>query len=158
MSLNPYQPPSLAESAGRARAIEPVSYGRRRWFDYVTLFLAAIVVGAYGTFIDYLFRGNRLDQLVGYMFLLNVPILLAWVIQLFRKHRVNYQLGMLAVTVQFVMMVVILSSGIGNDARVIAVNGIIGLCFLSLTVLCDLIYRNASSPKVLAVRDETTNA
>lgn len=158
MTLNPYQPPSLAEAAGKSPSVERVSYGRRRWFDYVTLLLVAIVVGAYGTFIDYLFRAGRLERLVGYMFLLNVPILLAWVIQLLQKHRVNYEFGMLAIAVQFVIMVAILSWGISNDARVITINGIIGLCFLSLAVLCDLIYRHASSPKVLAVRDDTTHA
>ncbi len=158
MSLNPYQPPSLAEAAGKGRTIDPVSYGSRRWFDYVMLFLVAVAVGAYGTFIDYLFRASRLDQLVAYMFLLNVPILLAWVMQLFRKHRVNYQWGTTAVAVQFVIMVATMSAGIGKDGRVITINGIIGLCFLSLAVLCDLIYRHASSPKALAVQDDTTHA
>ncbi len=158
MSQNPYQPPSLAEAAGRGRIIEPVAYGRRRWFDYVTLFLVAIVVGAYGTFIDYLFRGGRFDRLVGYMFVLNMLILLAWVIQLFRKHRVDYRIGLLAVTVQFVIAVATLSAGIGHDVRVITINGIIGLCFSLVAALCDVIYRYARSPNVRAVLDEATRA
>ena len=141
---NPYQPPATQVATGGPFARND-RQRRRRWLDLLTLSLLALASGGYLAFIGILFDSSPVDRIAGYLFLVNVPLLAAWMVQLRRRHRWGFQHGVVVVATQLVIMLAMISMGIGSVWQVLQINVGIAIGFALLAMQCYWVLRIADA-------------
>ncbi len=95
-----------------------------------------IGVAAYVSFTVLLLRSGGVDHKGGMVFLINCPVMLIWIVSVWKADRYGAVFGVASAVAQGLVTAIMIWRGIGETVAVYAINGGIVLAILLLAALC----------------------
>ena len=86
------------------------------------------------------------DRIPGTMLLMNTPLMLAWIVAIWRSRSRAFFWGLWCVLMQALIAATMLVTGVGSLEPVCTINGWIALVTLALTMLCWWTFRKTLNP------------
>ena len=90
-----------------------------------------------------LLTSTAVDRQIGFVFLINIPVMVFWVVTVWRTARFGAVFGVASAVTQGLITAIILSRGIGDAEAVYAISGGIVLVILALSAVCWFYHRRA---------------
>ena len=119
-STNPYAPPPTP-----ATKPPPPPLRDSRGRSLIAIAIAVVGAAAYVVFTGILLNSSGVDRKAGLLFLMNIPVLIAWLILLFRRTKFGALFGFAVVAVQGIITSMMLLFDIGSVSPVLSINSVI---------------------------------
>lgn len=120
-TINPYQAPTTTAPSQTGRVLFAAAAK-----SFVSVVLSFIAVAAYHVFVVFLvISQSRIDQIAGYLFLVNTPFQIIWLISTISAPSKSFLFGFVVASVQIVIAGIMLAFDIGDIEAVFMINGVI---------------------------------